>query len=129
MRYASLGAKHYSDSYTREQAELFMQSATEAALLRISGYDRKANNSCIPIISIDSSDGQFHADINVTQYYLYNGLDNDSAAWNCSRIISIDSPESHGMIDINVTVTSNTTDTTKKVGSPVKLIRRSLQRP
>jgi hypothetical protein len=129
MRYASLGAKHYSDSYTREQAELFMQSATEAALLRISGYDRKANNTCIPTISIDSSDGRFHADVDVTQYYLYNGLDNDGAVWNCNRIVSIQTPESHGMIDMSVTITSNTTDPTKKVGIPVKLIRRSLQRP
>lgn len=125
MRYASINAKHYADSYTREQAELFMQSATEAALLRISGYDRKANNTCIPIITIVSADGRFQADVNVTRYYLYDGLDNDGAVWSCDHIVSIETPESHGMVSMKVVVTS----LGKKVGNPIRLERRSLQRP
>ncbi|MDD4884932.1 MAG: hypothetical protein AB7U44_10165 [Sulfuricurvum sp.] len=127
MRYASLGAQHYADSYTREQAELFLQSATEATLLRISGYDRQINNTCIPMISINSADGRFRADINVTRYYLYQGKDNNGSTWDCDRIVSIDTPESHGMIDMTVVVTS--VDNNIKILHPIRLERRSLQRP
>jgi len=126
MRYASLGAKHYADSYTREQAELFMQSATEGALFQISGYDRNSTKDCIKTMEINSSDNRFSADINITTYYLYNGLDNNNINLiNCSRITSIQTPESHGMIDMTVVVTS----VGGKVGNPVRLVRRSLQRP
>jgi len=131
MRYASLGAKHYADSYTREQAELFLQSATEAALLHISGYNRQINNTCIPVISVDSPDGRFHADIDVTKYYLFQGKDNNGSTWNCNRIVSIDTPESHGMIDMTVVVTSQDPklNPSLKLGNKVRLERRSLQRP
>lgn len=128
MRYASLGAKHYADSYTQEQAELFLQSATEAALFKISGYNRNASAGCIPTISIDSQDGVFHADVDITAYYLLNGKDNDGATFNCSRIVPIQTDLSHGMLDMTVTVTSST-DITKKVGHPIRIVRRSLQRP
>lgn len=125
MRYASLGAKHYADSYTREQAELFMQSATEAALLRIGAYDRTANDECIPVIRIDSEDGRFHADVDILSYYLFEGKDNDGSVWNCDRIVPIQTPESHGMVDLRVVVTSEG----GRTGNPVRLEQRSLQRP
>ena len=131
MRYASLGAKHYADSYTREQAELFMQSATEAALFQISGYDRQENDTCIPLIPIDSQDGRFHADINITKYYLYQAKDNNGSTWNCDLVESIDTPESHGMIDMTVVITSKDPklNPSLKLGNKVRLQRRSLQRP
>ncbi len=126
MRYASLGAKHYADSYTREQAELFLQSATEAALLQISGYDRSLNHDCLETLSIESPDSRFRADVNISRYYLYDGKDNNGLELtNCNRVVSIQTPESHGMIDMSVVVTSQGS----KTGSPVKLVRRSLQRP
>lgn len=128
MRYAALGAKHYADSYTREQAELFLQSATEAALFKISGYDRKSNTGCIPNIAIDSTDGRFHADVNITAYYLFNGKDNGGSTFNCSRIVPIQTEDSHGMVEMVVTVTSSE-DLSKKVGHPIRIERRSLQRP
>lgn len=125
MRYASLGAKHYADSYTREQAELFLQSATEAALLQISGFDRSGGD-CLKSIAITSSDGRFLADVNISTYYLYQGVDNNgNLLGSCGRVVSIETPESHGMIDMTITLTS----IGNKVGSPIKLIRRSLQRP
>lgn len=128
MKYASIGAKHYADSYTREQAELFMQSATEAALFKISGYNRQTNNDCLKTVSIDSSDGKFHADANITAYYLYEGKDNNGSVLNnCDRVVSIETPESHGMVSMNVVVESNATN--PKVLHPVRLTRRSLQRP
>lgn len=122
MRYVSLGAKHYADSFTREQAELFLQSSTEAALLAISGHDR--STGCLNELNITSPDGRFYAEVTILKYYFSDGS-------TCTGGLSepIESEESNGMVDMRITVTSNTTDLTKKVGSPVKLIRRSLQRP
>ncbi len=124
MRYASLGAKHYADAYTREQAELFMQSATEAALFRISGYDRSAN-TCLQFINISSSDGRFDANITVNRYYLVNEICNNV------NYTTIQTDDSHGMIDMTVIVTSKDPklNPSLKLGNKVRLVRRSLQRP
>ena len=120
MRYASLGAKHYADSYTREQAELFMQSATEAALLKISGHNR--NSGCLSDFNISSSDNRFAAQITVKKYYLADGT-------TCGGSLSepIQTEESNGMIDMTVIVESNNSN--PKILHPVRLVRRSLQRP
>lgn len=121
MRYASLGAKHYADSYTREQAELFLQSATEAALLRISAYDR-SGGSCLGSLSIRSSDGKFDANVTIERYYLADGSTCSNVAYT-----PIQSEESNGMISMRVIVTSDSTNT--KILHPIRLERRSLQRP
>lgn len=121
MRYASLGAKHYADSYTREQAELFLQSATEAALLRISEYDRNGT-SCMNNVNVTSSDGRFNAVVTVEQYYLADGTTCNNMAYT-----PIQSEESHGMVSIKVVVTSNNANA--KILHPIRLERRSLQRP
>lgn len=120
MRYASLGAKHYADSYTREQAELFLQSATEAALLRISGYDR-SGGTCMANLVVNSSDGKFDANITIENYYVADGS-------TCSNVpfTAIQTEESHGMVSMRIIVTSATHD---KVLHPIRLERRSLQRP
>ena len=126
MKYASLGAKHYADSYTREQAELFMQSATEAALLRIGAYDR-SDGSCLNSVIVDSPDGKFQAAVAIERYYLADG----SGCNNGVSVTAIQTPESHGMVIMKVVVDSTdpATDSTLKVGHPIHLVRRSLQRP
>ncbi len=120
MRYASLGAKHYSDSYIREQAELFMQSAMEAALLRIGAYDR-SGGSCLDALSVRSSDGRFDANVTIERYYLADGS-------MCSNVPTtpIQTEESHGMISMRIIVTTSGFD--PKV-QPIRLERRSLQHP
>jgi len=120
MRYAQLGAKHYADSYTREQAELFMQSATEMALLRISGQNR-TTGGCLSSLMVRSSDGKFNANVTIERYYLADGT-------TCGGTLSqvIQSEESNGMVSMRVVVTSNAS---AKVLHPVRLERRSLQRP
>jgi len=121
MRYASLGAKHYADSYTREQAELFMQSATEAALLQISGHNR-TTQGCLNNFNITSSDNRFTAQITVEKYYLADGT-------SCGGALSepLQTEESNGMISIRTVVDSNNSH--PKNLHPVRLERRSLQRP
>ena len=121
MRYASLGAKHYADSYTREQAELFLQSATEEALMRISAYDR-TDGSCLGTLTVRSSDNKFNADITIERYYLADGTTCNNVAYT-----PIQSEESNGMISMRVIVTTDNTNT--KILHPIRLERRSLQRP
>jgi len=122
MRYASLGAQHYADSYTREQAELFLQSATEAALMRISAYDR-SGGSCLGNLTVRSSDNKFDANITIERYYLADGsMCNNGVAYT-----PIQSEESHGMVSMRVIVTSDNTNA--KILHPIQLERRSLQRP
>ncbi len=121
MRYASLGAKHYADSYTREQAELFLQSATEAALMRLSAYDR-TDGSCLGSLVVRSADNKFVANVTIERYYLADGT-------GCNNVpyTPIQSEESNGMISMRVIVTSDSTNT--KILHPIRLERRSLQRP
>ncbi|MDD5385803.1 MAG: hypothetical protein PHQ22_01240 [Sulfuricurvum sp.] len=121
MRYASLGAKHYADSYTREQAELFLQSAAEATLLRISAYNR-SSGGCMSDLNITSSDGRFNAVVTIERYYLADGTACNNVAYT-----PIQSEESHGMVSMKVVVTSDNTNT--KILHPIRLERRSLQRP
>lgn len=121
MKYASINAQHYADSYTREQAELFMQSATEAALLRIAAYNR-SDGTCMSELNISSSDYKFNANITIERYYLADGT-------SCSNVAfqAIQTAESHGMVSMNVVVETNATN--PKVLHGVRLTRRSLQRP
>ena len=121
MRYASLGAKHYADSYTYEQAELFLQSASEATLLRIGAYDR-SGGSCMGNLTIGSSDGKFDANVTIERYYLADGT-----TCNNTPYTSIQSEESHGMISMRIVVASNGTNA--KILHGVRLERRSLQHP
>ncbi|MBN2869498.1 MAG: hypothetical protein JXK04_00920 [Campylobacterales bacterium] len=120
MRYASLGAQHYADSYTREQAELFLHSATEAALLRIGAFDR-SGGECMKELTVTSSDGRLEANVTVERYYLADG----SA---CSNLpyTPIQTEESHGMVSMRVVVA---TLSHPKNLHPIRLQRRSLQRP
>lgn len=121
MRYASLGAQHYADSYTREQAELFLQSATEATLLRISGQNR-AVDGCLNNLTLTSPDGKFNAAVTIERYYLSDGT-------TCGGTLSqaIQTEESNGMVSMRIVVTSDNTNA--KILHPIRLERRSLQRP
>lgn len=121
MKYASINVQHYADSYTREQAELFLQSTTEAALLRIEAYNR-GSNQCMSDVNITSSDGRFNAAVTVERYYLADGSVCSNTPYE-----TIQTEESHGMVSIKVVVESNTSN--PKVLHPIRLERRSLQRP
>ena len=123
MRYARVGAVHTADSYTREQAELFMQSAIEMAMLQISGHDR--SSGCLDHLRIVSRDGKFIADIDITRYYLLKGSA-DLAA--CGMLgYPIESEESHGMVMREVVVRSDPNH--PKIIHPVRIVRRTLQKP
>ena len=119
---SSLTTKQTSDIYLREQAELLLQSATEYALLAISGRDI-ATNGCINTINAQYPQAGANAlfDINISLSYLGNGLPNT-----CNRL---DNNVSN--LDSNVTVMIDTVVTSANSVStePIRLHRRTLQKP
>ncbi len=122
---SSSSAKQTSDIYLKEQAELLMQSATEYSILAILGHDNQ--NSCIENINItypDSTNPIF--DINVSLWYIIDST--MPAGFDCNHVIS-NSLSTHNsnmtvMIDTTVTTTSNT-----GLSEPIKLHRRTVQKP
>ena len=125
LRYARLGTIHTADSYTREKAELFLQSAQELALLQIEGYDRAAHGGCLHSVHVISRDGLFTADVNITAYFLLEG--SADLALCTDRGVPVRTEESHGMVTLETVVT--TVPGHPKAIHPVRLMRRSLQRP
>jgi hypothetical protein len=107
MKYATITTKQTADLYVKEQAELFMSSAIELALLGISSTATRVEN-----IKVISDDKRFTADVNITEYYIFGD--------------NLDTEESNGMIDINIVVETNNTH--PKNSRHVRLTRRSLQR-
>ena len=129
LKYARIGAQHTVDTYVKEQAELFLQSAIEVAMLEISGFDR-SGGECLETLRVTSPDQRFFADVNISRYYLFNGRNDDGNLLGLcnSQIVAVDTAESHGMVVLEVAVTSNDAHP-KAPEHPVRILRRSLQRP
>ncbi len=128
LKFASVGARHTADAYVREQAELYLNSAIEQALLAISGHDR-SSGGCLWSFSAPtvSNHGKIYTgQITMERYYLLNGSQDftDCGGTADPRITAIQSEESHGMvimqIEVNASIDGEET---------VRLLRRSLQRP
>ena len=115
MKYASITTKQTEDLYLKESAELFMQSAIEIAILGIS-----SDATCLNELQIILSDKRFIADINITNYYL-------SSTKGCEREKLIKTEESNGMVMMDIVVRSD--DTNPKNTRPIRLTRRTMQRP
>jgi len=130
IKYAKFSIKQTKDLYIKESAELFMNSAVELSLLAIQGYERNATNGCLKEVNITSADKRFIADVNITKYFLYHGVDNNGSWYsNCSdRNVSIDTEDSHGFVMLEITVETNATNP-KNRGTNIRLLRRTLQRP
>ncbi len=104
MKYASITVKQTEDLYIKEQAELFMQSAIELALLGIGSTSTQIHK-----VKVISDDKRFTADINITQYYVYG-----------------ENSDSNDTIDMYIVVETNSSH--PKNSRELKLTRRSLQR-
>jgi len=141
LKYVSISAKHISDSYIKEQAEIFAQSVMEATILKIEGHDRNTtskNNdavtydgNCTKKLNFVSAKSQFDANVTISKYYLYDGVDNDGVN-HCSSanlVEDIKTSESHGYVMIEVVVETNSTHPKIKGSTPVRIVKRSLQRP
>ena len=118
-------SKRGADLYFQEQAHMLAKSATEFALLAISGHDRVANNNCVNTISSQYPAVNPVYDINTTIRYI--GFPNSGFGANCNRYIgNIQTPESNGTVLIDVVVTTNAT---AGLDEPVRFHRRTMQKP
>ena len=124
LKYASISARHISDSYVREQAELYLNSVIEEALLEISDHNRSSGHCWQGRdFSIPKSHGkEYNASVNIEKYYLYK----DSADANsCGSLTQpIQTQESHGYVLMTVEVNAQVDGDLKS-----RIIRRTLQRP
>ncbi len=123
LKYASISARHVSDSYVREQAELYLNSVIERALLAISAHDRSSGClDAIPIADRVVRAVTYSANVNIENYYLLAG--SDDAGFCGVLSVPITTEESHGYVFMDIEVIA-TVDSEQRV----RIIRRTLQRP
>ena len=122
MKYVRIHARHFVDSYNKEQAQLFMQSVIESALMQIEGTRR--NGGCIQNLDYIAPDNRFEANVTVEKYFIYKPSKNDIDS--CGVVQEIETPQSNGYILMRVVVESRKG---AKVLSPIRITKRTLQRP
>jgi hypothetical protein len=115
--------KKTEDLYLHEQAVALTRSATEYALLAVSGHNSTALQNCINHIDAQyPSDTNPIFDINITLRYIgFGGLTGTCDDY----IATIQTPESNGSILMDVTVTSNSNI---NMNEPIRYHRRTLQK-
>lgn len=112
--------KRSADIYFQEQAHLLAKSATEYALLAISGHDRTTD--CIN--QINSTYPAVNPVYNINTTIRYIG---DAFPAGCNMLVNdIVTPESNGTVLIDVYVTTNNT---VGLNEPVRFHRRTMQKP
>ena len=118
---SSTSVKVTLDLYLKEQAELLSRSATEYALLAISGHEN--NVSCIENINIAYPQTNPTHEANVTIWYLGSGLPS------CKNVLSnsIDTNESNLTVIIDTVVSVNQVNT--GITEPIRVHRRTIQKP
>ncbi len=107
-------AKQTTDIYANEQTKLLARSATELALLAISGHDNSAN--CINNINFTFG---HNYEVNMSLYYIGNGLPSSCQTLNNT----IATPESNGTVIIDTYVDYNGSS------EPIIYHRRTIQKP
>ena len=125
LQYSRIAAKHTSDTYVREQLELYLNSVVEMTLLEISQRNR-STLGCLSapsgLVTVTKKGVSYSANVQIKRYYLLTGsLDADY----CGVLTQpIQTPETHGMVLMEIealaTVDGNTT---------ARILRRTLQRP
>ena len=124
--------KRTGDIYFQEQAHLLAKSATEFALLAISGHNRAGGNCISSIITEYPAAGAGSIfDINTTIRYI--GLEDlgstcqsQSAIDPTSVTSTISTPESVGTVIIDTYVT---TSANVNLTEPIRFHRRTMQKP
>ena len=121
LNLSAQSAKSTSDYYLRSQANTLVQSATEYALLVMSGYSIEDNGNCINSIDINFSNSVDNIfDINISIFYIGKTLPSSCAVLSDN----IDTNES------NLTVLIDTVVKLKSGVSlePIRVHRRTLQK-
>jgi type II secretory pathway pseudopilin PulG len=113
-----------TNDYLDEQAVLMAKSATEYAILAVSGYDRAANNGCIN--TINARYPNVNPIFNITTTIQYVGFGNTGFGANCNAYIpNITTEESNGTMLIDVFVQSTAA---LNLDEPIRYHRRTLQK-
>ena len=123
LKASSVGIKHVADTYIKTQAELFMQSSIENAILAIEGYERNDTSKCLKYIHFISSDGRFESNTTVLRYYCYDM----SKCPNCDIAVKTDSSKSQGNVALYTVV--KTTSSPRNGGKKIKIAKVTLQKP
>jgi len=108
-----------TNDYLLEQAQLIAKSATEYAVLRVSGYDRTAANDCLQQVTVDYPASDLKAVVNISYYGLGAGCAGNGTSGD------ILTAESNGTMLMDVYVTSGTT---LGLSEPIRYHRRTLQK-
>ena len=122
---SSTTVKSTTDIYLKEQAELLLRSATEYALLALSGHNHASN--CLQNITItypSSVPSQVTHEANVTIMYIGNGINCPGNVLSNSLTLPADANLTT-IIDTVVTVNQANTGITE----PIRLHRRTIQKP
>jgi hypothetical protein len=118
LSFSTTTSKQTEDIYLKEQAELIARSATEYALLKISG-NNWSNGECIN--SIDDLNGYKNFDIDITIYYFGKDLPP-----NCNILDNnLYTKESNGTVVIDVVVSKTDPTTLERV----RFFKRTIQKP
>lgn len=125
LNMSSLANKRTEHIYFTEQAQLLAKSATEFALLAISGHDR-AVDSCIQTVTSTYPAVNPFFDITTTIRYIGLAALGGTCATN-SFVGAIDTTQSVGTVLLDVTVTSR--DNTLNLGNTIRYHRRTIQKP
>jgi len=123
LKVSSVGVKHMSDTYLKEQAELFMHSSIENAIMAIEGYERNSTSGCLKHIYFKSSDGRFESNISVLRYYCY---DMDKCP-NCDIAVPIETSKSQGNVVLYTVV--QTTDSPRNGVKKLRFSKVTIQKP
>ena len=125
LKASSIGVKHASDTYIKEQAELFMQSSIENAILAIEGYERNSTSKCLKNIYFTSSDGRFEANISVLRYYCYD-KENTSCKY-CDNGVNIETSKSNGNVVLYTII--QTTSSPRNGDKKLRFSKVTIQKP
>lgn len=124
--------KRTGDIYFQEQAHLLAKSATEFALLAISGHNR-ALNGCLTNINIEYPGSGALSIFEINTSIRYIGLEDlggtcrsASAVDSTSLSSTITTPESNGTIIIDAYVS---TSANVNLTEPIRFHRRTMQKP
>ena len=123
LKASSVGVKHVSDTYLKEEAELFMHSSIENAIMAIEGYERNSSSQCLKHIYFHSSDGRFDANISVLRYYCYDM----SKCPNCDIAVKIDESKSQGNLVLYTLIT--TTNSPRNGNKKLRFSKVTIQKP
>ena len=112
--------KQTSDIYVKEQARLYLRSATEYALMAISGHNNSVN--CIEDITLNFDNGNYVANIDL--WYMGKGI---PAACHKRLANNVQTDASNYTVVMDVVVTAN--QAALGLSEPIKIHRRTLQKP